>query len=323
MKTWALCWDCMTRNSSFLWLNYLSLEDTNVSNEQEPKQDLNTHLNFKVPKIALGALVGVVLIATEIKAKAEEKVPHLNFPIPLTQDFPSDKIILRMQREIQQALLKPVQQRKWAMVIDLRKCIGCHSCSVACQAENVLPPGVIYRPVSEQEIGVYPQVKLHFLPQPCMQCTTPPCTKVCPVAATYKRDDGVVVVDYVKCIGCQRCISACPYGARSFDKGNYYTDSTPQNEPYESESSFEYGGNWVRQPGSIKPPINKVRKCHFCLERVEAGMLPACVNTCLGRATYFGDLNNEKSLIYELIKSNSVMKLKEALNTGPNVYYLV
>ncbi|KLU65245.1 tetrathionate reductase subunit B precursor [Desulfosporosinus acididurans] len=291
--------------------------------EQEPNRDIKTHSNTKALKIGLGAIVGAALIAAEAKAKTEENLPDLNFPIPLTQDFPSDKIVLRMQRELQQALLKPEQQRKWAMVIDLRKCIGCHSCTVACQAENVLPPGVIYRPVTEQEGGVYPQVRLHFLPQPCMHCTIPPCTKVCPVAATYKRDDGVVVVDYTKCIGCQRCISVCPYGARSFDKGSYYTNSTPQHEPYESEPSFEYGGDWFRQPGSIKPPINKVRKCHFCLERIEAGMLPACVNTCLGRATYFGDLNNDTSLINGLIKSNSVMKLKEELKTGPNVYYLV
>lgn len=290
-----------------------------MSNEQEPK--IQSH--SKAAKIILGAAVGVALAAAENKAKAEEQAPELNFPIPLTQEFPADKIILRMQRELQQALVKPVQERRWAMVIDLRKCIGCHSCSVACQTENVLPPGVLYRPVIEQETGTYPQVKLHFLPQPCMQCTTPPCTKVCPVAATYKRDDGVVVVDYAKCIGCQRCIPACPYGARSFDKGKFYTDSTPEHEPYESEPSFEYGGNWVRQPGSTNPPIHKARKCHFCLERVEAGMLPACVNTCLGRATYFGDLNNANSLIDELIKSTSVMRLKEGLGFGPNVYYLV
>src|SRR5581483_11962566 len=131
----------------------------------------------------------------------------------------NDSILVRMQQDLQRALAKPIEQRKWAMVIDLRKCIGCSACTVSCVAENHLPPGVVYRPVSEQEVGTYPNVARQFLPRPCMHCDDPPCTDVCPVAATYKRPDGIVEINYDKCIGCRYCIPACPYGARTFDWG--------------------------------------------------------------------------------------------------------
>ncbi len=240
---------------------------------------------------------------------------------PLSVKIPQDQLILRMQRELQKAMEKPVAQRRWAMVIDTRKCVGCSSCTVACKAENKLPPGVVYRPVIEEEYGTFPHVARRFLPRPCMHCTNPPCTKVCPVAATYKRDDGIVVIDYDKCIGCRYCIAACPYGARTFDWGEYYTDGTPVREQYELEPSFEYGEKWPRQKN--RSPINNTRKCHFCLHRLNAGILPMCVTTCIGRATYFGDSSDTQSLVSELIGSARVMRLKEELGTNPNVYYLV
>jgi Fe-S-cluster-containing dehydrogenase component len=104
--------------------------------------------------------------------------------------------LLRMQRELQTALRKPVEQRRWGMVIDLRKCIGCSACTIACKAENRLPPGVVYRPVIEEELGEYPNVTRRFVPRPCMQCEEPPCVPVCPVGATYKRPDGIVEMNY-------------------------------------------------------------------------------------------------------------------------------
>src|SRR3990170_651626 len=111
--------------------------------------------------------------------------------------------LLRMQEELKRAMEKPIDQRKWIMVIDLQKCIGCSACTIACKAENHLPPGVVYRPVIEEEIGEYPNVTRNFLPRPCMQCDDPPCTPVCPVNATWKREDGIVVIDYNACIGCR------------------------------------------------------------------------------------------------------------------------
>jgi molybdopterin-containing oxidoreductase family iron-sulfur binding subunit len=227
-----------------------------------------------------------------------------------------------MQREVQQALKKPLEDRRWVMVIDLAKCIGCMACTVACKAENGLPPGVVYRPVLEEEIGKYPNVSRRFTPRPCMQCAEPPCVPVCPVNATYKRPDGIIEVNYDQCIGCRYCIPACPYGARYFDFGEDYTGDTPGGvQPYETAPSPEYGQSWTRKEG--QSPVGNVRKCQFCLHRLNAGMLPACVSTCMGEATYFGDASDPRSVVAELISSPRVMRLKVELGTEPQTYYLV
>lgn len=188
-------------------------------------------------------------------------------------------------------------------------------------AENQLPPGVVYRPVTEEEIGAYPNVTARFIPRPCMQCDEPPCVPVCPVNATRKRPDGIVDMDYELCIGCRYCITACPYHARTFDFGEYYTDGTPERQPYEEQASFEYGKRWRRQKG--RSPVGNVRKCHFCLHKLNAGQLPSCVTTCIGHATYFGDANDPESLVAELIARPNVMRLKEEAGTKPRVYYLL
>lgn len=240
-------------------------------------------------------------------------------------------VLMRMHEDLLRALEKAVEKRRWVMVIDLRKCVGCHACTIACVAENKLPPGVVYRPVLEQEIGTYPNVSRRFLPRPCMQCDQPPCVPVCPVHATYKDENGVVVVDYDQCIGCRYCITACPYAARTFDFGQVYTEGTPTAkdlilgreaaDDYERASNFEYGESRARTRHETSP-IGNVRKCHFCLHRLAQGMLPACTTTCIGRATYFGDANDPDSLVAELLGSPNLMRLKEDLGTEPRVYYL-
>jgi molybdopterin-containing oxidoreductase family iron-sulfur binding subunit len=243
-------------------------------------------------------------------------------PLPKLPKARKSKL-LRMQQEVQETMREPLESRDWVMVIDLKKCVGCHACTTACVAENHLPPGVVYRPVFEEEVGVYPQVTRHFLPRPCMQCNVPPCVPVCPVNATYKREDGIVPIDYDRCIGCRACIKACPYGSRTFDFGENHTDHTVNPpQPYESSPSPEYGSHWVRTKG--QPPIGVVRKCHFCTHRLEEGMLPSCVTTCIGGATYFGPgpNSNPKSLVSQLIGSPRVMRLKKELGTEPRVYYL-
>jgi len=238
-------------------------------------------------------------------------------------DGPPANHLERMLADLERALKKPMERRKWVMVIDLQKCTGCKACTVSCVAENNLPPGVVYRPVVEEEIGEFPNVRKRFIPRPCMQCDNPPCTPVCPVNATYKRPDGIVQIDYDVCIGCRYCIAACPYNARTADFGEFYNADAPQIMDYETRPNFEYGREWKRQPGRHASPIGNARKCHFCLHRIENGMLPACVTTCLGGATYFGDYNDDKSLVHELVGSTRVMRLKEELGTEPKVYYLV
>ena len=129
------------------------------------------------------------------------------------------------------------------MVVDLRRCIGCHACSVACKAENDVPVGVYRAWVKYVDKGVYPNVTRQFLPRLCNHCKSPSCVRVCPTKATYKRGDGAVVVDNGKCIGCRSCMTACPYDARFLNAVTKTAD-----------------------------------KCTFCVHRIEKGLLPACVH---------------------------------------------
>lgn len=245
--------------------------------------------------------------------------------------LPTEDHLITMQRDLTRALAKEPGHVRWTMVIDLARCIGCHACTIGCVAENKLPPGVVYRPVVEEEVGRYPDVRRRFTPRPCQQCQNPPCTKVCPVTATYKNAQGVVVVDYDRCIGCRYCLVACPYNARTSDFGEWYTKGTAQADGtlvgrdkaaqgYEALPAAEYGRKWpARGQGS---PMGNARKCHFCLHRLAVGLLPACVTTCVGRATFFGDRNDAASLVSELLGSPRLRTLKPELGTQPAVYYL-
>ncbi len=229
--------------------------------------------------------------------------------------------LLVMQEDLRRALKKPMEERRWGSVLDLRKCVGCHACNIACISENKLPPGVVYRPVIEEQKGTFPNVSRRFMPKPCVQCDNPPCTPVCPVTATWKQADGIVVVDYERCIGCRYCITACPYAARTFDYGEFYTEGTPSIQPYEKVHNFEYGKRWVRTEGDS--PVGNARKCHYCIHRLNRGMLPACITTCIARAKYFGDLNDPESLVSKLAVKPNAFRLKEELGTQPKTYYLV
>lgn len=204
------------------------------------------------------------------------------------------------------------------MVIDLQKCVGCDTCTVSCKAENRTPPGISYNVVLEEERGVFPHVTRINLPRPCMQCDQPPCVHVCPVEATYKLENGIVVVDDDRCIGCRYCIVACPYGARSFDFGESYAQ---EMLGYHAVQAPEYGRyRGARQKG--KAPIGTVRKCHFCYHRLQRGEEPACVETCIGDARYFGDLDDPGSVVSKLAASPRAFRLKEELGTEPRVIYL-
>ncbi|MFH0728574.1 MAG: 4Fe-4S dicluster domain-containing protein [Pseudomonadota bacterium] len=273
-----------------------------------------------------GVALGVTAIVTARRSDPPESLTGRETvrAIPEPKTVPIDDnadLLIRMQADLRRALAKPVEERRWKMIIDTRKCVGCHACTVACISENKLPPGVVYRPVLTEELGTYPNVQLRFFPRPCMQCDNPPCTSVCPVNATYKRPDGVVVVNYDRCIGCRYCLSACPYGARTSDYGHYYTDDTPALQPYELLHNHEYGKSWDRT--THHSPMGNARKCHFCLHRVHEGLLPQCVTTCIGRANYFGDINDAGSIVAEMAKKPNQIKLLEEKETEPTVLYLI
>lgn len=206
---------------------------------------------------------------------------------------------------------------KWGMLIDLRKCIGCQYCVYACQAVNNVPDDMRWN-------VYYPEVtetgeKFHMT-RPCLHCQDAPCVSVCPVGATFVRDDGIVVMDYDKCIGCRYCQVACPYGARSFNW---------EQRKEDSGYAPEWGAHEVP-----KRPRGVAEKCTFCIHRIDRGLAhglmpgedraatPACVNICPVEARVFGDLNNPESKIAKLIKELPTFRLREDLGTEPNVYYV-
>ena len=210
----------------------------------------------------------------------------------------------------------------YGMVFDMKKCIKCSACTIACIAENHLPPGIVYDPVVEEEVGQYPNVRRQFTPLICNQCQNPPCVQVCPVNATYQRpEDGIVVIDYDKCIGCRYCLTACPYQMRSFDYGEYYNLES-REDGYDGAPSPEYNQR-RRRRGTYGSPIGNARKCTFCLHRIQKGLKPACVEACLGHARYFGNLADPNDELWKLITRNGHMRLKEEMGTEPSVYYLL
>lgn len=278
----------------------------------------------------LGAAVGMALLAgSEASAQTAASPPPSLSPMPPADGSSSE--LLRMQADIRRALQKPIEQRGWIMVVDGRKCVGCKACVVACVAENVLPPGVTYRSVPEIEYGSYPEVKKYPMPTQCMQCDKPPCLPAANAIAPgsiSKRPDGIVAIDYTKFRGLaafEAAAKACPYRALYYDDGTFYTQDTPALQAYEQTVGHDYGRHWVREPGKASdPPAGGGRKCHFCLHRLNAGLLPACVSTCIGRALYFGDKNDAQGLVSELLAKNptKVLRIRENQGTEPRVHYL-
>ncbi len=181
--------------------------------------------------------------------------------------------------------------KRYGMLIDLRQCIGCQACTVSCHIENDAPMGKFRTTVSQYEVEHQESGELatFMLPRLCNHCENPPCVPVCPVQATYQQQDGIVVVDSDRCVGCAYCVNACPYDAR------FINDKTQTAD-----------------------------KCTFCAHRLEAGLLPACVESCVGGARIIGDMRDPESQISRLIAEHSdeLMVLQPEKNTLPQVFYL-
>jgi len=209
--------------------------------------------------------------------------------------------------------------RAWCMVIDLKKCEGCVTidsppqCTQSCITGHYIPKGQLWIEIFKVELsggGSY------FMPTPCFHCENAPCVNVCPVAATYHTEDGVVLIDQRRCIGCRMCMAACPYHRRFFNWGQ------PEQPP---EAAFvEYSPE--HQVPAIK---GTVMKCDFCPDMMRNGKLPYCVTGCPMKALYMGDLKEDLAsngrevvTLSSLIDENTGYRYKESLGTQPRVWYL-
>jgi Fe-S-cluster-containing dehydrogenase component len=181
-----------------------------------------------------------------------------------------------------------IRKRRYALVIDSRKCINCKACVVACKAENRVPVGNFRNWINEDRQGEYPKLRIDFEPEQCHHCAHPSCVRVCPTGASWQRKDGIVLVHADDCIGCRYCMIACPYDARYF----------------EEESGT-------------------VHKCTLCSHRVDKGGIPACVETCPSKVRVFGDLEDPSSRLHELLATRRHHVKEPQTGNGPQLYYLV
>ncbi|RME60674.1 MAG: 4Fe-4S dicluster domain-containing protein [Caldilineae bacterium] len=179
-------------------------------------------------------------------------------------------------------------QKRYAFVIELDRCIGCDACMVSCSQENSVPIGKHRNWVIHTEVrGTFPELVQDFLPGNCMHCSYPPCVYACPTGASYQREDGLVLIDQDICIGCRYCMAACPYDARYYDEERGVVD-----------------------------------KCSACVHRLDAGQPPACVETCVGGARHFGDLNDPESDVAKLVATGRAQPFHPETDTDPMVYYM-
>jgi Fe-S-cluster-containing dehydrogenase component len=214
---------------------------------------------------------------------------------------------------------KPAGDQKWAMVIDVKACVGCRKCAYACVKENNIGrnSGFTYIQLIQMEPGA---VDLEsgtvdyaeggspdhwYLPVQCMHCAKPTCVYGCPVIATWKEPDGIVVIDYDKCIACRNCMITCPYFARHF---NWVDPEVPKAE--------------VNPRVPLEDKAGVVEKCTFCIQRTREGGTTACTEACPVGARKFGDLNDPNSQVSVLLKTRRVFRLKEELGTEPMIWYV-
>lgn len=203
---------------------------------------------------------------------------------------------------------------RYGMAIDLTRCFGCQTCAASCKVANNMPSGVLFNRVltvggdaPDTASGEYPNCELSFLPIQCQHCEKPACLDACPTGATQKGDDGIVSVDSDLCIGCESCISACPYeGVRTLigESPEYYFEAVVG----EADAPAHVAGT--------------VEKCTFCKNLIDRGEPPACMQVCPGRARYWGDLDDPESAVSKALEGREVQLLNEEAGTAPSVYYL-
>jgi Fe-S-cluster-containing dehydrogenase component len=283
-------------------------------------EDLNksSRRNFLKGSLLLGA--GAVAVTPLLQSCAEERTMPEGKVKVLTPDGKVVEVDRSQIREIKGSQLATTKEameglpgKKFVMVIDLAKCKNARKCTEACQEGHDLS--------KEQEwMRIYllqdnPQTAPYWFPRPCFHCDNPLCVSVCPVGATYKRTDGIVLVDTDKCIGCKFCMTGCPYSARVF-QWNEPKPSTLSEKDYSPELN-------------VPAKEGTVGKCTFCADKLRGNELPRCVTACPMGVIYFGNIlddavtNGEETVRFsEIMQQRSGYRYLETLGTNPSVFYL-
>ncbi len=287
---------------------------------------------------ALGAAGGMAAVAAALKPLANLDASDLTLDHLLQKHYKEmsstemDGVLARITDEVEKRYkrrpelrdVKPMDGVEFGYALNLSRCIGCRKCVHACVAENnqSRSPEIQYIRVLEMPRGSIilesgkhdydrasvPDENHFYMPVQCHQCEDSPCTRVCPIEATWRDSDGIVVVDYDWCIGCRYCEAACPYWARRFN----FTEPEIPSEDLNMDMSYL----------SNRPRANGVmEKCHFCLHRTRVGKLPACLEVCPVGARKFGNLLDPESEVSQVLRTKHVFVLKEELNTTPRFFY--
>ncbi len=286
---------------------------------------------------AVGGAVALTGVAALSPLKNAAEIPTIDEILQkhYKEMTPEDKKVLfkKLEKKLEKQYHKkvkigdppPLKNVEFAMVINLGRCIGCRRCVYACMKENNTSrnPQIQYIRVLKMKKGSinleegehdYPAKEsadpnYYYMPVQCHQCRKPPCVEVCPVGATWKEKDGIVVVDYNWCIGCRYCEAACPYHARRFNWAK------PHLSAEELNPDMAYLSNRPRY-------TNVMEKCTFCLQRTRKGRYTACVEVCPTGSRKFGNLRDPNSEVRKIIENERVFVLKEELGTIPQLYYV-
>jgi len=294
-----------------------------MGKEKNNSENRANRRNFlKIGLVAGGSIAAGTLGISKIISNDKKEKLGIKRTV-FTQD---GKVFIADQTHLQEYGTVPVSNeearrgipnKKFVMVIDEAKCDGCKKCTAACQAMH-------FTESDREWIKVFTMKDAeatapYFFPKPCFHCDNPPCTKVCPVNATFKRQDGIVLIDNERCIGCRMCMAACPYSTRFFNW------SAPT-----AEQKAEVGNKPYSPEQSIPRRIGTVEKCDFCPDMIRQGKMPACVSGCPMNAIYFGDQNEDAVTnasgvtvrLSQLLENNGGYRHLEELGTEPRVYYL-
>lgn len=300
----------------------MSSEQIKKSNEPQKNKSTNSRREFmrKLGFIGAAATTGAITSGfTSASSSNKEYVKVLTadnklveIPKDQVQDVKLDTKALQTRGRI------GLTGKRWVMVIDLAKCRNARECISKCQEHHHLHPYQYH--INTLVMQDNPQSAPYNMPKPCMHCDNPPCVSVCPVDATFKRQDGVVLIDNERCIGCRFCMAACPYSVRVFNWEEPFQAQLYKEQPME----YDVEANVPQKKGTIT-------KCLFSADCLRDGDLPTCVRACPNGVFYFGDQNEnavtngqsgETVILSELLEKNAGYRLMEELGTKPRVYYL-